>query len=160
MTLIPFLAFILPLGLYVAFPSTMWNFDGVACAAALELGNPVFYFHSNHLLYGFLGVGFWKLTSLMGLHRALPALQLFTSLLSVGGLLGVYQCILRLLQDRWLALGIVLSVSVTAVLWVWSVEAQVYALGFLGICWAGLSRLFTGFGGGKKLPAFKPSVMM
>src|SRR6185295_2605938 len=34
------------------------------------------------------------------------------------------------------ALLLTLSLSVSAVVWVWSVEAQVYALGFLAISWA------------------------
>jgi len=114
----------------------MWNFDGVACAAALELGNPVFFFHSNHLFYGFLGFLFWKALSPWGLLRALPALQLFTSLLSAAGLTGVYFLTHRLLSDKGLALLLTLCVSAAAVVWVWSVEAQVYALGFLAISWA------------------------
>jgi len=114
----------------------MWNFDGVACAAALELGNPVFLFHSNHLFYGFLGSLFWKPLFPWALPRALPALQLFTSLLSAAGLVGLYRILEKLLSDKGLALLTTLCVSVTAVVWVWSVEAQVYALGFLAVSWA------------------------
>ena len=51
----------------------MWNFDGVACAAALELGNPIYYFHANHLLYGFFGALFWKAVQPLHVDRALPA---------------------------------------------------------------------------------------
>lgn len=115
----------------------MWNFDGVACAAALELGNPVFLFHSNHLLYGFLGSLFWKyLLYPFGISRALPGLQLFTSFLSALGLLGLYQALSKQLKESLLPLFIVLCMGVTAVFWVWSIEAQVYALGFLGLSWA------------------------
>jgi hypothetical protein len=113
----------------------MWNFDGVACAAALELGNPVYYFHADHLLYGFVGMLFWKGFSFFGLHRALPALQLLTTFLSVGGLVGLYYLLEFILADGGAALLTTLWVGVTAVVWVWSLEAQVYALGFLAIAW-------------------------
>lgn len=135
--MIAFLAVTLPLTLYLAFPSGAWNFDGVACAAALELGDSYFYFHGNHLLYGFFGFGIWRLVlNPMGIHRALPALQLFTSLLSAAGLYPLFQVVRQQLSDDFSALWVVLAVSVTAVFWVWSLEAQVYALGFLGIAWA------------------------
>src|SRR5260221_1232384 len=124
--MISFLAFSLPLALYWAYPSALWNFDGVACAAALELGNPFYLFHANHLLYGFLGYGFWKLIgSPLGLIRALPALQFFTSLLAALGLLGLYRLLLALLKNNVSALLLTCGLSVTAAFWVWSVEAQV-----------------------------------
>ena len=115
----------------------MWNFDGVACAAALELGNPLYFFHANHLLYGFLGYGFWKLLGLpLGLVRVLPALQVFTSLLASLGLVGVYRLNLSLLKNQMSALLLTLALSVTAAFWVWSIEAQVYTLGFFPLAWA------------------------
>lgn len=115
----------------------MWNFDGVACAAALELGNPVYYFHSNHLLYAFLGNYLWKILLYpLGFQRALPALQLFTSLLACGGLVGLYRLLKELGSSPSEALLLTLCLSVCAVFWVWSVEAQVYALGFLAIAWS------------------------
>jgi hypothetical protein len=115
----------------------MWNFDGVACAAALELGNPTYFFHANHLLYGFLGYGFWKIIGIpCGLTRALPALQLFTSLLAALGLIGLFQLIRASLKSSVSALLLTMGLSVTAAFWVWSVEAQVYTLGFFPLAWA------------------------
>jgi hypothetical protein len=134
--LIAALSFVLPFFLFIAFPSHMWNFDGVACAAALELGNPTFLFHSNHMLYGFFGFIFWRLITLVAAWRALPALQLFTSLQAAGGCAGIYFILTEILANEKLSLGITLCVSVSAVVWVWSVEAQVYALGFLALIWA------------------------
>jgi hypothetical protein len=130
------LAFVLPFILFCLYPSRFWNFDGVACAAALELGNPVYFFHSNHLLYGALGFLFWRPLFPWALPRALPALQLFTSLLSAAGLVGLYKSNQKLLKDPISALLLTLCLSVTAVVWIWSMEAQVYALGFLALCWA------------------------
>ncbi len=135
--MIAFLAFAVPLTLYLSVPSCFWNFDGVACAAALELGQPAYLFHSNHLLYGALGFLFWRGIGLpLGLTRALPALQLFTSLLASWGLVGLYRILLPLLNNRWVALLLSSSLALTASFWVWSVEAQVYALGFLALAWA------------------------
>jgi len=135
--LISFLAFALPLTFYLGFPSTFWNFDGVACAAALELGQPAYFFHANHLLYGFLGFLFWKyIGAPLGILRALPALQLFTSILSALGLVGLYRLLLPLLKNRWGALLMTTTMGLTAAFWVWSIEAQVYPLGFLALAWA------------------------
>lgn len=115
----------------------MWNFDGVACAAALELGQPAYFFHANHLIYGFVGFLFWKgFCAPLGVARALPALQLFTSLLSAAGLVGLYRLGDSILQNRFIALLLTLTLAFTAAFWVWSVEAQVYALGFLALAWA------------------------
>jgi hypothetical protein len=130
------LSFVLPVLLFILYPSRMWNFDGVACAAALELGNPVYFFHSNHLLYGFLGFLFWKPFYPWAFDRALPALQLFTSLLSAIALSLLYRTLRRILADPATALLLTLCASAAAVVWVWSVEAQVYALGFLALCGA------------------------
>jgi hypothetical protein len=135
--MISFLSFAVPLALYLAWPSAMWNFDGVACAAALELGWPIFLFHANHLLYGFLGCAFWKVAGLpFGMARALPALQLFTSLIAALGLVGLYRALQSVLKNNISAHLLTLGLAVTAAFWVWSVEAQVYALGFLPIAWA------------------------
>jgi len=115
----------------------MWNFDGVACAAALELGQPAYFFHANHLLYGFLGFLFWRgIEAPLGLTRALPALQLFDSLLSAAGLIGLHRLLQPLLKNKWSALLLTSSLAFTAAFWVWSIEAQVYPLGFLALAWA------------------------
>ena len=135
--MIVFLAFLFPFTLFLGIPSAMWNFDGVACAIALELGQPAYLFHANHLLYGFLGYLFWKFICIpLGVLRALPALQLFCSLLSALGLVGLYRLLKSLIQNARMALLLTLTLSVTAAFWVWSIEAQVYPLGFLPLAWA------------------------
>lgn len=126
------LAFVLPFLLFIAYPSRFWNFDGVACAAALELGNPMFFFHSNHLFYGFFGFLFWKPLSFL-FSRSLPALQLFTSILSAGALVFLFKSLLPVLNNKRLVLLVTVAISTTACVWMWSIEAQVYALGFLGL---------------------------
>jgi hypothetical protein len=121
--------------IYILRPSHMWNFDGIACAAALELGNPTFLFHSNHLLYGAMGFFFWR--PLIGvLPRSIAGLQLMTSLLSAVALAGVCTLLKDELLEKRHAVLIALAVAFSAVVWVWSIEAQVYALGFVALAWA------------------------
>ena len=71
--------------LYLCFHSTFYNFDGVACAIAVELGDLRHLAHGNHLAYGLLGwawTGAWRLLGFTG--PALLCLQVLDSLL--GGL--------------------------------------------------------------------------
>jgi len=131
--MIGLLAAAIPLAFYLAYPSTYWNFDGVACAAALELGNPVYLFHAQHLLYGFLGFLAWKLLLPLGMHRALPALQMFTSVLASASLYVLWRVLAALSKDAWLAFFLTCAAGFSAVFWMWSVEAQVYSLGVLGL---------------------------
>ena len=70
---------------YLCFHSTFYNFDGVACAIAVELGDLRHLTHGNHLAYGLLGwawTGVWRLLGFTG--PALLCLQVLNSLL--GGL--------------------------------------------------------------------------
>jgi len=135
--LIGLIAFLIPLTLFLGIPSTLWNFDGVACATALELGDPFYLFHANHLFYGWLGFLFWKFVGLpLGITRALPALQLFTSLLAAAGLVGLYRLVAPIVNSRLSALLLSCAMGCTAAFWVWSVEAQVFSLGFLALAWA------------------------
>jgi hypothetical protein len=117
--------------LYLGFPSAYYNFDGVACAIAVELGDLKHLAHGNHLAYGLLGwawTGLWRLFGYAG--PALPALQALDSLL--GGLGAGLFC--RFLLRR-LSLPPLAAVSASAGLslsyawWFWSLEAQVYLLG-------------------------------
>ena len=131
------LAFAVPLALYFSWPSSQWNFDGVACAAALELGQPLHFFHADHLLYGWTGYLFWNaLRWFSPSVRALPALQAWTSILSAAGLAGLFRTLEERGADRVTALGVVLWICACAVVWVWSIEAQVYALGLFALAWA------------------------
>jgi len=126
-------AFVLPLIIYWRFPSSFWNFDGVACAAAVELGNPLYWFHAQHLIYGFLGFLSWTVLAPIGFVRALPVLQLLSSVLSAMGAYYLYRTLVDQMGHRLLALGLSTAAACSAVVWIWSIEAQVYALGYLGL---------------------------
>lgn len=130
------LVFAAPLALYWMNPSFLWNFDGVACAAAIEYGDRTYLFHSQHLLYGYLGWLFWRALSWISDIRALAALQIMTPMLSAMGLVGLWMALKSVTQDWRLASLMTAFLAVTAVFWVWSVEPQVYPLGFLGLAWA------------------------
>jgi hypothetical protein len=118
---------------YLCFHSTFYNFDGVACAVAVELSDLRHLAHGNHLLYGLLcwaWTGLWRGAGYAG--PALLAMQALNSLL--GGLgVGVF-C--RLLQRRLqappaLAAAASAGLALSYGWWFWSLEAQVYMLAAL-----------------------------
>lgn len=118
--------------LYLSFLSKLYNFDGVACAMAIELGNLKHLFHGNHLLYGFLGFLFHHLLHSIGLNvRSIISLQLMNCVLgsfsSVLFFLLLYRLTRQLQLSILYALGMVFSFG----FWLWHLEAQVYPLGFI-----------------------------
>jgi len=116
---------------YLCFHSTFFNFDGVACAIAVELGDLRHLVHGNHLAYGLAGLawtGLWRLLGYMG--PALVPLQALDSLL--GGLGAGLFC--RMLLRRFrvgppAALAASAALTLSFAWWFWSLEAQVYMLG-------------------------------
>jgi hypothetical protein len=118
---------------YLCFHSTFYNFDGVACAIAVELSDLRHLTHGNHLAYGIVGLAWthlWRYLDYTG--PALVPLQALDSIL--GGLgAGLFYRLLR----RRLGVEPLTAVSATAGLalsyawWFWSLEAQVYMLGAL-----------------------------
>ncbi|MFH2204923.1 MAG: hypothetical protein ABIJ96_17560 [Elusimicrobiota bacterium] len=115
--------------LYLAFPSYLHNFDGVACAIAVELGDLRHLVHGNHMLFGLAGCVFFKTLSLIGMKSALASLKLLDSLLAAAGA-GIMHRLLRRLgfSNRIAALcGVGLAVSYGY--WLWGLEVQVYMLG-------------------------------
>src|SRR5208282_1543256 len=68
--------------LYLCFPAARYNFDGVAAAIAVELGDFRHLLHGNHLAYGFLGYLFFDVIGLFGIPLpSILCLQIFSSLL-------------------------------------------------------------------------------
>lgn len=118
--------------LYLSHPSSFHNFDGVACAIAVELGEPRNLVHGNHLVYGLAGWAFRGLLHSAGIRLSgLWALQVLDSLAGAAAV-GVFHATLLaagLLPGAALlaAAGLAFSFS----FWFWSLEAQVYALGAL-----------------------------
>lgn len=115
---------------YLAWPSCFYNFDGVACAIAVDLGDLAHLVHGNHLLYGLAGLGFFKLWQAAGYAGpSLPALQTLDALLGGAGA-GVFcALLLRLRFPRGLAAAAAAGLALSQAYWFWSLEAQVYLLG-------------------------------
>jgi hypothetical protein len=118
---------------YLCFHSTFYNFDGVACAIAVELGDFKHLTHGNHLAYGLAGwawTGLWRLMGFKG--QALLCLQTLDSIL--GGLGAGYFCrflLRRLKSSPGVAVGASVGLALSYAWWFWSLEAQVYVLGAL-----------------------------
>lgn len=112
---------------YLGCPSYRFNFDGVACAIAVELGDWKHLVHGNHLLYGVMGRLFFDAWTFTGYHgRALPALDAMDSLFGGAGLAVFFLVLLDLGFDWVLSLAAAAGLGVSAAYWIWSLEAQVY----------------------------------
>lgn len=112
--------------------SLFYNFDGVACAIAVELGDFKHLVHGNHLAYGILGWIFdkgWRFFGYQG--QSLLVLQTLDSLLGAAGA-AVFCSLLRRSGrgDRESVIAAA-ALTVTHAWWFWSLEAQVYMLGAL-----------------------------
>ncbi len=130
------LLFVLVAGLYLSFPAARYNYDGVACAIAVELGDLKHLVHGNHLAYGFLGwlfFEFWKILGYSG--PALLSLQALSSLLGAAGVGAFFLMMRRSGFDRRFSACVAACLAVSDVYWRWSLEAQVYPLGaFFAFC--------------------------
>ncbi|HAZ07730.1 MAG TPA: hypothetical protein DCZ01_04220 [Elusimicrobia bacterium] len=127
-----FAVFAAALLLYLAFRSLYFNFDGVACAIAVELSDFKHLVHGNHLAYGVVGWLFNRAWLILGYKGpALLALQILDGLLGAAGAAVLASLVRRSGRpDREAALaGAALAVS--HAWWFWSLEAQVYMLGAL-----------------------------
>jgi hypothetical protein len=124
------------LTLYALFPSFLHNFDGVACAIAVELSDKQHLVHGNHLLYGVAGWLFHQLLGLTGLKiSALFALKLFDMLLGAGGAALLHRTLKRAHFAEPIPMTCAAGLAVSYGYWLWSLEVQVYALGaFFLIC--------------------------
>ncbi len=112
--------------------SLFYNFDGVACAIAVELSDFKHLTHGNHLAYGVVAWCFDRLWRLFGYHgQALLVLQTLDGVLGAAGA-AVFSSLLRRAGrgEREAVLGAA-ALAVCHAWWFWSLEAQVYMLGAL-----------------------------
>ncbi|HVE14618.1 MAG TPA: hypothetical protein VNI01_14580, partial [Elusimicrobiota bacterium] len=115
---------------YLARPSGFYNFDGVACAIAVELGDFAHLTHGNHLAYGVLGWAFHRLLLLLGFGgTALLSLQLLDTLLGAAGVGLFYGWLKEQKIPGPAALAASACLATSYAYWFWSLEAQVYMLG-------------------------------
>ncbi len=117
------------LALYLSLPSLRHNFDGVACAIAVELGDLRHLVHGNHLAYGLVGLAFHRLLAGAGLAvPAIWALQLMDSLLGALGAGLFARLLLRRGRPAAAAAAAALGLAVSQAWWLRSIDAQVYLL--------------------------------
>ena len=135
--------------LYLSFRSLYFNFDGVACAVAVELSDIKHLVHGNHLAYGVLAWLFDRIWRLFGFSgQAILPLQVLDALLGAAGA-AVFCSLLRRAgrSEREAVLGAA-ALAVSQAWWFWSLEAQVYMLGALFAALAAREAL-----GGEPRPA-------
>jgi hypothetical protein len=112
--------------------SSFFNFDGVACAIAVELSDFKHLVHGNHLAYGVVGWCFDRIWRIFGYRgQSLLVLQTLDSILGAAGA-AVFSSLLRRAGrgEREAVLGAA-ALTVCHAWWFWSLEAQVYMLGAL-----------------------------
>ncbi|MDE2292835.1 MAG: hypothetical protein KGL53_12195, partial [Elusimicrobia bacterium] len=115
--------------LYLTLPSLRHNFDGVACAIAVELGDVRHLVHGNHLVYGLVGWLFYRVVNGVGLPvPALWSLQLMDSLLGALGAGLFARHLLRRGRAPAAAAAASLGLAVSWGWWLRSLDAQVYLL--------------------------------
>ena len=115
---------------YLSIHSTFYNFDGVACAIAVDLGDFAHLTHGNHLAYGLAGWLFHRLWQAFGYGGpALLSLQTLDCLLGGAGIGLFCAVLLRLRFQRERAALAAWGLAISQAYWLWSLEAQVYILG-------------------------------
>ena len=124
--------FVAVLLLNLSIRSLFYNFDGVACAIAIELSDFKHLVHGNHLAYGVVGWCFDRIWRIFGYRgQSLIVLQTLDSILGAAGA-AIFSALLRRCGrgEREAVLGAA-ALSVCHAWWLWSLEAQVYMLGAL-----------------------------
>ncbi|MBI4347862.1 MAG: hypothetical protein HY553_13480 [Elusimicrobia bacterium] len=124
------------LALYLLLPAARYNFDGVACAIAVELGEARHLVHGNHVAYGVLGWFAHWLLKLFGYQGpAVVSLQALSSALGALGVAGLCRLLLNFGVAPPLAAAAAAGLAVSRLYWTWSLEAQVYPLGGALLVW-------------------------
>ena len=114
---------------YLLFPTRVYYWDGITFAQAIEDAQrlSISLVHPNHLVYNFVGYGFYKGLHAIGFElRAVTALQILNSLLSAA-CAGVLFVILRdSLRSVYLAVCLTFLFAFSATWWRFSTDANAY----------------------------------
>jgi len=115
--------------IYLYFPTRNYFFDGIDFANTIEQA-PALHpslFHPNHLIYNQVGSLFYRLFSGLGFNlRAVAALQILNSLLSVGCAWVLFLILKSVLRSRYLCYTLTLLFAFSATWWKFSTDADAY----------------------------------
>ena len=139
---VPGAVFASALLLYLSTRSLFFNFDGVACAIAVDLSDFKHLVHGNHLAYGVVAWVFaqaWRALGYAG--PALYPLQVLSGLLGAAAAAVFSSLLLRGGRSTREALLGGAALALSHAWWFWSLEAQVYMLGALFIALAAREAL-------------------
>lgn len=125
----PWLLFITIGLIYLFVPTRVYYWDGIIFAQAIEDAsrlNPSLV-HPNHLIYNFAGYVFYKLLRSLGAEvRALTALQILNSLLSVICARVFFSILLDTLRSVYLSVCLTILFAFSATWWKFSTDANAY----------------------------------
>src|SRR5690242_1219279 len=117
------------LALYLAFPTKNFYWDGIVFAQAIEDATRVniSLAHPNHLVYNFVGYGFYKLLRGFGADvRALTALQILNSILSAASATILFLILRDTLHSLYFSVCLTLLFALSATWWKFSTDANAY----------------------------------
>ena len=115
--------------IYLAFPTRVYYWDGIAFAQAIEdaSGLNASLVHPNHLVYNFLGYVFYKLLRMFsGDIRAVTALQILNSLLSALCAGVLFSILMDTLRSLYFSFWLTLLFAFSATWWKFSTDANAY----------------------------------
>ena len=125
----PWLILIATAFIYLAYPTRVYYWDGIAFAQAIEDASSLnaSLVHPNHLIYNFAGYVFYKLLRAFGFQvRAVTALQILNSLLSAGCAGVVFAILSDTLRSLHLSICLTLLFAFSATWWKFSTYANAY----------------------------------
>jgi hypothetical protein len=115
--------------IYLCFPTRNYFFDGIDFAQTIEQ-TPALQpslFHPNHLIYNQVGALFYRLLLGLGFNlRAVAALQILNSLLSVACAYVLFIILKSSLRSRYLCYALTLLFAFSATWWKFSTDADAY----------------------------------
>lgn len=114
-------------GVYTAFLSKNYVFEGLLRALPMETGRWVHLFAGNYLLYGPLGLSFHTLLRFLGVQQlAVDSLQIMDALIGSLGVGLFYLLQRRLGQNRVMSLSWAGVLAFSLGYWLWSTDAENY----------------------------------
>jgi hypothetical protein len=114
--------------LYVSFPTQNYYWDGIFFSQIIEEDpGGLYYLHANHLLYNPLGRLLWLGLNAVGYHvRALPVLQLLSSLTGAAAVAVLYCILIEFEISQYVAICTSLAFAFSATWWKFSTDANSY----------------------------------